>query len=72
MKAKLHILLERDRQIKIINISDDYYMVTFTYESNYKFAFQKGPWVITNHYLLVQRWRPKKKCFEKMWICGSK
>ena len=33
-------------------------MVTYTHESDYKFSFQGSPWIIVDHYLLVQRWRP--------------
>lgn len=34
-----------------------FYAVTFAEEEDYQHALFKGPWMIADHYLLVQRWR---------------
>lgn len=44
--------------IKIIDVPHDYYQVLFTLEENYNHAFLDGPWMITDHYIMVWRWRP--------------
>ena len=48
LEGKFHNVWERDGQIKVINIIDDYYVVTFNHEFDYKFTFQEGPSIITN------------------------
>lgn len=42
--------------IKIIDLSDDYFLLHFQNEEDYKFALFEGPWKIQDHYLIVQRW----------------
>lgn len=48
--------------IKVIDLSDDYFVVHFQQEDDYKFALFEGPWMIHDHYLIVERWRPFFKC----------
>ena len=44
--------------MKIMPLSNDYYIVVFTDRQDRDYAFQEGPWMIDDHYLLVQKWRP--------------
>ncbi|KAI9119142.1 hypothetical protein K1719_009817 [Acacia pycnantha] len=44
--------------LKIIPLSNGYYIVSFTNKEDRDYAFQEGPWMINDHYLIVQRWRP--------------
>lgn len=44
--------------IKVMPLSNGYLIVSFTTEADRDFALQEGPWMIGDHYLLVQRWRP--------------
>ncbi|XP_020225227.1 uncharacterized protein LOC109807113 [Cajanus cajan] len=37
---------------------NDYYLVQFSAEEDYRHALYEGPWMIADHYILVQRWRP--------------
>lgn len=43
--------------IKIIDMPRGYYAVQFENFDDYKHALFKGPWMIADHYILVQRWR---------------
>lgn len=42
--------------IKVIDISEEYFLVHFNQEEDYKFALFEGPWMIQDHYIVVQRW----------------
>ena len=44
--------------LKVIPLSNGYYIASFTTREDRDYAFQEGPWMIEDHYLLVQRWRP--------------
>ncbi|KAI9083519.1 hypothetical protein K1719_034461 [Acacia pycnantha] len=43
--------------LKLIPLSNDYCIVSFSNKEDRDYAFQKGPWMIEDHYLIVQRWR---------------
>ncbi|KAI9100936.1 hypothetical protein K1719_024060 [Acacia pycnantha] len=44
--------------LKLIPLSNRYYIVSFSNKEDRDYAFQEGPWMIEDHYLIVQRWRP--------------
>ncbi|KAI9097799.1 hypothetical protein K1719_025570 [Acacia pycnantha] len=44
--------------LKIIPLSNGYYIVSFSNKEDREYDFQEGPWMIEDHYLIVQRWRP--------------
>ncbi|KAI9110956.1 hypothetical protein K1719_018076 [Acacia pycnantha] len=44
--------------LKIIPVNNGYYIVSFSNKEDRDYAFQEGPWMIEDHYLIVQRWRP--------------
>lgn len=48
----------------VIDIAKDYYIVRFDLEEDYNHVLFEGPWVITGHYLAVQRWKPRFKAEE--------
>lgn len=58
MNQRLHHLWARNGEIKVIDLTDDYFLIRFNSEKDYHFALFEGPWMIADHYLLVQRWRP--------------
>ncbi|KAI9083737.1 hypothetical protein K1719_034326 [Acacia pycnantha] len=43
---------------KLIPLSNGYYIVSFSNKEDKEYAFQEGPWMIEDHYLIVQGWRP--------------
>jgi hypothetical protein len=44
--------------INIIDLSNDYYLVTFSHETDHVAALTNGPWFIYDHYLTVKEWCP--------------
>nr|KYP52894.1 LINE-1 reverse transcriptase isogeny [Cajanus cajan] len=44
--------------VRLIDMSKDHYLVQFTSEEDYKHALFEGPWLIADHYIVVQRWKP--------------
>ncbi|KAI9075696.1 hypothetical protein K1719_042312 [Acacia pycnantha] len=44
--------------LKLIPLSNGYYVVSFSNKEDREYAFQEGLWMIEDHYLIVQRWRP--------------
>ncbi|KAI9073491.1 hypothetical protein K1719_044530 [Acacia pycnantha] len=44
--------------LKLIPLSNGYYIVSFSNKEDRDYAFQEGPWMIEDHYLIVQRWCP--------------
>ncbi|KAI9116726.1 hypothetical protein K1719_012384 [Acacia pycnantha] len=60
-----HVLIDRVRRmwkprqpLKVVPLSNDYYIVSFSSMEDRDYALYEGPWMIDDHYLLVQRWRP--------------
>ncbi|KAI9120037.1 hypothetical protein K1719_009006 [Acacia pycnantha] len=60
-----HVLIDRVRRmwkpkqpLKIVPLSNDYYIVSFSSKEDRDCAYYEGPWMIDDHYLIVQRWRP--------------
>ncbi|KAI9071501.1 hypothetical protein K1719_046544 [Acacia pycnantha] len=60
-----HILIDRVRRmwrpqqpLKVVPLSNEYYIVSFSSMEDRDYAQYEGPWMIDDHYLLVQRWRP--------------
>ncbi|XP_058749521.1 uncharacterized protein LOC131622500 [Vicia villosa] len=44
--------------INIIDLSNDYYLVTFSHDQDHMNAIMNGPWFIYDHYLTVKAWSP--------------
>ncbi|XP_057428997.1 uncharacterized protein LOC130722320 [Lotus japonicus] len=61
MDQRLHRIWAKEGDIKVIDLAEDYYLVRFASENDYRVALFEGPWMIADHYLLVQRWRPRFK-----------
>ncbi|KAI9110340.1 hypothetical protein K1719_018782 [Acacia pycnantha] len=60
-----HVLMDRVRRmwkpkqsLKVVPLSNEYYIVSFSSKEDRDYAYYEGPWMINDHYLLVQRWRP--------------
>ncbi|KAI9116725.1 hypothetical protein K1719_012383 [Acacia pycnantha] len=61
--------------LKLIPLSNGYFIVSFSNKEDREYAFQEGPWMIDDHYLIVQRWRPNfnpgkadLKCIIAAWV----
>ncbi|KAK2384311.1 zinc ion binding / nucleic acid binding protein [Trifolium repens] len=44
--------------INIIDLGNDYYLVTFSHDFDHGTALMNGPWFIYDHYLTVKEWSP--------------
>ena len=58
LKARLQKLWVKDGSIEFIDLGNDVFLVKFSDQRDYNFALTEGPWVIADHYLMVQRWYP--------------
>lgn len=58
MTIKIQHLWAKRGTVKVVDISNDFFMVSFSDDGDYRHALLEGPWLILDHYLLVQRWRP--------------
>lgn len=43
---------------ELITLDFDYYLAKFEALNDYEFAKFEGPWMIMDHYLVVQEWKP--------------
>lgn len=57
LESRLRSFWVKDGDIHIIDLPQDYFLVQFSAETNYLHALFEGPWLVANHYLIVQRWR---------------
>lgn len=58
IENKLNRSWMKNGGIHIIDMYDGYYQIVFKSEDDYKHALFEGPWMVADHYLIVQRWRP--------------
>ncbi|KHN30914.1 hypothetical protein glysoja_017451, partial [Glycine soja] len=42
----------------IIDLHDGFYQVMFSSHEDYNFDLYEAPWMVADHYLIVQRFRP--------------
>ncbi|KAF7833012.1 uncharacterized protein G2W53_015345 [Senna tora] len=64
LQARLQKMWNPKCGMLITDMDNDYYLVNFALEPYYTFALHEGPWMIPDHYLVVQRWRPDFDPFE--------
>ncbi|XP_072084617.1 uncharacterized protein [Arachis hypogaea] len=48
----------KNGDVKVIDLTREFFLVRFGNEGDYKHALFEGPWQVVGHYLLIQRWRP--------------
>ncbi|XP_027337216.1 uncharacterized protein LOC113850891 [Abrus precatorius] len=58
LKQKLNNIWGKNGNLKILDLNNDFFLVKFENVEDYKCALFEGSWLIMDHYLLVQRWRP--------------
>lgn len=44
--------------ITLVDMAEGYFLVHFSAMEDYNHALFEGPWMVVDHYLIVQRWRP--------------
>ncbi|KAI9082416.1 hypothetical protein K1719_035559 [Acacia pycnantha] len=55
---RVHRMWKPKQPMKVVPLSHEYYIVSFSSKEDHDYAYYEGPWMIDDHYLLVQRWRP--------------
>lgn len=45
--------------LDMIDFKNNYFLVMFSLEGDRDYALQEGPWMVSSHYLLCQKWRPE-------------
>lgn len=58
LENKLKHEWARKGKLHITDMPKKIFVVQFTSTDDYKHALMEGPWMLADHYLLVQRWRP--------------
>ncbi|KAJ1384001.1 hypothetical protein SESBI_42905 [Sesbania bispinosa] len=64
LSARLQSLWAIRGQVKVADLNDEFFTVRFSDPEDYNHTLFEGPWLITDHYLLVQRWRPRFKPYQ--------
>lgn len=57
LENKLNRDWARSGPIKIIDMPRGFFVVQFSKDEDYTHALFEGPWMIADHYIVVQRWR---------------
>ncbi|KAF7827296.1 uncharacterized protein G2W53_018460 [Senna tora] len=65
MCNRLEKLWGRNGGVQITDLDNGYFACSFNNQEDYLHAFQGGPWMIADHYLIVQRWRPNFDPFDE-------
>ena len=63
LHARLQKVWNLNRGSEFINIENDYYSIWFWNLKDYNYVLQKGPWLIVDHYLIGQCWKPNFDLF---------
>lgn len=58
LEARIHQMWVKKWVINMIDVGNDYFLITFTNMEDHKKALTKGPWLIFDHYLRVREWTP--------------
>lgn len=58
LETRLQQLWMRKGIIHIVDLGQDFFLVTFTCEEDQDFALLEGPWMIYDHYLTAREWGP--------------
>ncbi|CAN1149421.1 hypothetical protein LINPERHAP2_LOCUS17012, partial [Linum perenne] len=58
MSRKLPQLWAKKGQLQVSDVGWGYYVVKFETVSDYQHALFGGPWMVGDHYVVIQEWRP--------------
>ncbi|KAK9028819.1 hypothetical protein V6N11_025957 [Hibiscus sabdariffa] len=59
LRTKIYDLWKPKQAIRLMDIENDYFLVSFKLRSDYLKVLAEGPWTIFDHYLTVQQWTPE-------------
>lgn len=58
LAKRLHTIWHPKAKMELVALDEDYFLVKFNSVIDYEFAKYGGPWMVLEHYLIVQEWRP--------------
>ncbi|KAI9081394.1 hypothetical protein K1719_036657 [Acacia pycnantha] len=58
MRFRMERMWAAKGPLRVTPLSNGYFLVSFSSTEDRDHALQEGPWMIADHYVLVQRWRP--------------
>ncbi|KAI9125259.1 hypothetical protein K1719_003875 [Acacia pycnantha] len=58
MRIRMERMWASKGPMRVTPLNNRYFLVSFSSTEDRDFALHEGPWMITDHYVLVQRWRP--------------
>ncbi|KAK8530864.1 hypothetical protein V6N12_013364 [Hibiscus sabdariffa] len=59
LRTKICEIWKPKQAIRLMDIENDYFLVTFKLRSDYLRVLVEGPWTVFGHYLTVQQWTPE-------------
>lgn len=67
LQSKLQRIWRTKETYTVRDIDNGYFVVSFNCEEDLNYVYFEGPWLVADHYLLIQRWRPN---FDP-WLAGQ-
>ncbi|GMJ09311.1 hypothetical protein HRI_004600300 [Hibiscus trionum] len=58
LRNKIYEIWKPSQPVKLMDVENDYFLVSFRTKADYQNALTKGPWTVFGHYLTVQPWMP--------------
>lgn len=56
LESRLKQMWAKKREITVIDLVNDFYVIKFNSSYDYEHAIENGPWMIYDHYLMVRMW----------------
>ncbi|KAI9116647.1 hypothetical protein K1719_012305 [Acacia pycnantha] len=76
MRFRMERMWASKGPLRVTPLNNGYFLVSFSSTGDRDYALQEGPWMIADHYLLVQRWRPNFNPWNAdsqkrvaVWVC---
>ncbi|KAJ1443237.1 Zinc finger, CCHC-type [Sesbania bispinosa] len=64
LKNRLSKLWQPKSGMDNLDLENDYFLINFNNSDDLDDVFERGPWMIQDHYLVIQKWRPEFFPFE--------
>ncbi|XP_061358685.1 uncharacterized protein LOC133302885 [Gastrolobium bilobum] len=58
LMARLQRLWNLVSPYELIDLDDGFLLLRFQNDNDYRHVLEEGPWIVNDHYVVVQRWRP--------------
>lgn len=55
---RLHTIWHPKAKMELVALDEDYFLVKFNSVIDFEYAKYGGPWMVLDHYVIVQEWRP--------------